>query len=131
MAPLVLFGTLLTHLFGGSAGREGTAVQMGASLADTLARRFGAGSELRAAMLVAGMAGGFGSVFGTPLAGAVFGAEVVIRTNLPGSSEEHVLPGVVRWTRPDGMGVQFGLLGARETHLITEILRKHEEASGG
>ncbi len=62
---------------------------------------------------------------------APFGAEVVIRTNLPGSSEEHVLPGVVRWTRPDGMGVQFGLLGARETHLITEILRKHEEASTG
>jgi H+/Cl- antiporter ClcA len=78
MAPLVLGGTLLTHLFGGSAGREGTAVQIGASLADALARRFGAAGELRACMLTAGMAGGFGSVFGTPLAGAVFGAEVVV-----------------------------------------------------
>ncbi len=78
MAPLVLGGTLLTHLFGGSAGREGTAVQMGASIADALARRFGAAGELRAAMLTAGMAGGFGSVFGTPFAGAVFGVEVVV-----------------------------------------------------
>ena len=78
MAPLVLVGTWITHLFGGSAGREGTAVQMGASLADTLARRFAIGGELREAMLVAGMAGGFGSVFGTPLAGAVFGVEVVV-----------------------------------------------------
>jgi H+/Cl- antiporter ClcA len=40
MAPLVLLGTLVTHLFGGSAGREGTAIQMGASLADSLRRRF-------------------------------------------------------------------------------------------
>jgi type IV pilus assembly protein PilZ len=58
---------------------------------------------------------------------APFNAEVTVRTRLPGSADEHVLPGVVRWMRPDGMGVQFGLLGARETHLITEIARKHEE----
>ena len=77
MAPMVLFGTLATHLFGGSAGREGTAVQMGASLADALAHRLGVSREARRQMLCAGIAGGFGSVFGTPIAGLVFGLEVV------------------------------------------------------
>lgn len=77
MAPMVLLGTLATHLFGGSAGREGTAVQMGGSLADALAHRLGVGPDARRQMLCAGIAGGFGSVFGTPVAGLVFGLEVV------------------------------------------------------
>ena len=77
MAPLVLVGTVLTHLFGGSAGREGTAVQMGASLADEIAHRFRVSRDTRRQLLSAGIAGGFGSVFGTPIAGAVFGLEVV------------------------------------------------------
>jgi H+/Cl- antiporter ClcA len=77
MAPMVLVGTVLTHVFGGSAGREGTAVQMGASLADEIAHRFRVGRETRRRLLAAGIAGGFGSVFGTPIAGTVFGMEVV------------------------------------------------------
>ncbi len=76
MAPLVLFGTLVTHLFGGSAGREGTAVQMGASLADWLHRRLRLREADRRLMLLAGISGGFGSVFGTPVAGFVFALEV-------------------------------------------------------
>jgi hypothetical protein len=76
MAPMVLLGTVATHLFGGSAGREGTAVQMGASLADALASRLQASPETRRRLLAAGIAGGFGSVFGTPVAGAVFAMEV-------------------------------------------------------
>lgn len=76
MAPFVLGGTLVTHLFGGSAGREGTAVQMGGSLADTLARLLRLGPDDRRILLTSGVAGGFSSVFGTPLAGAVFGMEV-------------------------------------------------------
>jgi len=77
MAPMVLVGTVLTHLFGGSAGREGTAVQMGASLADWIAHRLRVRRETRLQLLAAGIAGGFGSVFGTPIAGTIFGLEVV------------------------------------------------------
>lgn len=87
MAPLVLLGTVLTHLFGGSAGREGTAVQMGASLTDWLSHRLRLGRPVRRQLLAAGVAGGFGSVFGTPVAGAVFGLEFVVR----GRIEYHAL----------------------------------------
>jgi H+/Cl- antiporter ClcA len=78
MAPLVLIGTILTHLFGGSAGREGTAVQMGGSIASTLARwlRLRDDDDVRI-LLMAGVAAGFGAVFGTPLTGAVFAIEVL------------------------------------------------------
>jgi H+/Cl- antiporter ClcA len=75
MAPMVLLGTVVTHLFGGSAGREGTAVQIGASLSDWVSHRFQASPPLRRQLLAAGAAGGFASVFGTPLAGVVFGLE--------------------------------------------------------
>ncbi|MCP3102456.1 chloride channel protein [Myxococcus sp. K15C18031901] len=92
MAPMVLVGTVLTHLFGGSAGREGTAVQMGGSLADQIAHRFRAGPDLRRELLAAGIAGGFGSVFGTPIAGAVFGLEVVVVGRL---GYEALLPALV------------------------------------
>jgi H+/Cl- antiporter ClcA len=77
MAPLILGTTILTHLLGGSAGREGTAVQMGGALAGTLARVARLGHEQRRVVLMCGIAAGFGSVFGTPLAGAVFAVEVL------------------------------------------------------
>ncbi len=78
MAPLVLVGTLLTHVSGGSAGREGTAVQMGGSLAGLFGRIAKVSAENRRVLVMAGVAAGFGSVFGTPLAGAIFAMEVLV-----------------------------------------------------
>lgn len=77
MAPLVLVTTVITHLFGGSAGREGTAVQMGGSVADYFAKKFGLKHEDKRILLMAGMAAGFGAVFGTPVTGAIFALEVL------------------------------------------------------
>lgn len=74
MAPMVLIGSTITHLFGGSSGREGAAVQIAASLT-SLFRRFLAPSDRRA-VIIAAVAGGFGSVFGVPAAGTVFAIEV-------------------------------------------------------
>lgn len=75
MAPLVFIGTVATHLFGGSAGREGTAIQMAGAIADWFRQLFRLSNEDAKIMLIAATAAGFGSVFGTPLAGAVFGLE--------------------------------------------------------
>ena len=76
LAPMILGATLLSHLCGGSVGREGTAVQMGASLGETIRRRFFAAANDPAAALLAGVAGGFGAVFGTPWAGALYAVEL-------------------------------------------------------
>jgi H+/Cl- antiporter ClcA len=77
MAPLILIATVVTHLFGGSAGREGTAVQLGGSLASAFARVFRLNPADLRVLLMAGIAAGFGAVFGTPVAGAVFALEVL------------------------------------------------------
>jgi H+/Cl- antiporter ClcA len=78
MAPLVLFGTLVTHLFGGSAGREGTAVQVGGAIADQFTTLPFFNKRDRPYLIIIGISAGFASVFGTPLAGAIFALEVTL-----------------------------------------------------
>lgn len=77
MAPLILVTTVVTHLFGGSAGREGTAVQIGGSVAHFFSDLFKLDPQEMRVMLTAGIAAGFGAVFGTPLTGAIFAIEVL------------------------------------------------------
>lgn len=77
MAPLILAATVISHLFGASVGREGTAVQMGGALADQLNRLWPQDAAGRQRVLMTGISAGFASVFGTPLAGAVFALEVL------------------------------------------------------
>jgi H+/Cl- antiporter ClcA len=77
MVPLVFIGTVVSHLFGASVGREGTAVQMGGALADQVTVLCRLRPEDRRVLLMAGMSAGFAAVFGTPLAGALFGLEVL------------------------------------------------------
>jgi H+/Cl- antiporter ClcA len=77
MIPLVLVGTLITHLCGGSAGREGTAVQMGGAISDWFSRIFSLDNQARKTLLILGISAGFASVFGTPLTGALFALEVL------------------------------------------------------
>ena len=89
MAPLVLFGTIGTHLFGGSAGREGTAVQMGGAIADQFGPLFKFKKRDKQLLLISGVAAGFSAVFGTPLAGAIFGLEVFLMGKI---TYEAILP---------------------------------------
>jgi H+/Cl- antiporter ClcA len=77
MAPLVFISSLLTHIGGGSAGREGTAVQMGGAIADQFTTLFKLSAAERKTILIMGVSAGFAAVFGTPWAAAVFGLEIM------------------------------------------------------
>lgn len=81
MAPLVYISTLLTHLAGGSAGREGTAVQMGGAIADQFTHIFSLNARERKTLLIIGISAGFAAVFGTPIAGAIFALEIMLLKN--------------------------------------------------
>ena len=77
LVPLIILTTWITHLFGGSAGREGVAVQLGATVAHTIARKLKFLNNPRI-LLVIGMAAGFAGLFQTPLAATFFALEVLV-----------------------------------------------------
>ena len=77
MAPLIFVSTVITHLFGGSAGREGAALQLGGSIANKLGRILKMREGDRHTVIMCGMSAGFSALFGTPMAAAIFSMEVV------------------------------------------------------
>lgn len=76
MGPIVYLGTFITVLFGGSTGREGAAIQMGGSIAESVNRLFKVNPIDTNILLMAGISSGFGAAFGAPITGAVFGMEM-------------------------------------------------------
>ncbi len=112
MAPLVLGGTVVSHLFGASVGREGTAVQMGGAFADWVARTLRLSPAERPILLMAGISAGFASVFGTPLAGAIFGLEVLVIGRM---RYEAIFPCVAAALLADQIGLAWGV---HHTHYL-------------
>ena len=72
LAPVVFCATVLTHAFGGSAGREGAALQMGGSLAELVRKGTGLGGEFQDLAIMCGMSAGFSAVFGSPITATLF-----------------------------------------------------------
>lgn len=106
-APLVYIASALTHLFGGSAGREGVAVQMTLSLTDQFQKFFHIEHQQRQILLKTAVAAGFSSVFGTPLAGALFALESP-RSNSP--LFKSILPCLASALLANTLMLQLGIL---------------------
>ena len=77
MAPLIFISTLITHFFGGSAGREGAALQMGGSIGNSLGKIFRFDEKDKHVMIMCGMSAAFSSLFGTPMAASIFSMEMI------------------------------------------------------
>jgi H+/Cl- antiporter ClcA len=121
MSVLVYAATVTTQLFGGSAGREGTAVQMAGSLTDWFSRAVHLKPTDRRVLLIAALSGGFGAMFGVPLAGAVFGLEV---QSVGRMHYEELVPALTASVVGDGI---VRLLGG--THIVTPMLSPHVDAA--
>ena len=77
VTPLILISTVITHLFGGSSGREGAALQFGASVGDVMARRLHLNESDKKIVILASMSAAFSALFGTPMAAVIFPLEVI------------------------------------------------------
>lgn len=77
VTPLILISTVITHFFGGSSGREGAALQFGASVGDVFARRLHLNKSDEKIVILASMSAAFAALFGTPMAAVIFPMEVI------------------------------------------------------
>jgi len=77
MAPLIFATTVITHLFGGSAGREGAAIQLGGSMANKIGKKMKLNANDQHIIVMCGMSAGFSALFGTPMAATIFSLEVI------------------------------------------------------
>jgi H+/Cl- antiporter ClcA len=118
MAPLILISTVITHICGGSAGREGTAVQMGGSIASAAARWLRLSPHDVRILLMCGIAAGFGGVFGTPLTGAVFAMEVLAVGKI---SYEGIVPCLIASIVSDWTCTHWGISHTDYHHLVPAI----------
>jgi H+/Cl- antiporter ClcA len=136
MAPLVAVGTVWSHLFGASVGREGTALQMSGSLTDLMARTLRLRAEDRQVLLIAALAGGFGAVFGVPAAATVFALEVQavrrlrwssVRRRRRGGRSTEDRPAAVGRRRPLAVAVAPAAVAAFVGDAVVEALGQHHE----
>lgn len=116
MAPLIIVSTLITHLFGGSAGREGAALQMGGSIGNALGRLFRFDEKDKHVMIMCGMSAAFSALFGTPMAAAIFPMEMV---SVGVMYYIALVPCVISSLVAHGIAVSFGV--SNELFLIGEI----------
>jgi H+/Cl- antiporter ClcA len=116
MATMILGATVVSHLFGASVGREGTAVQMGGALADQVTKGLRLGPDDRRLLILAGMSAGFAALFGTPVAGAVFAFEVLTYRRLRAFGwPAAILPCLVAAFLGDRVGLWWGVV---HTHYV-------------
>ncbi len=116
MAPLIFISTLITHLFGGSAGREGAALQLGGSIGSGIGSLFKFDEKDKHIMIMCGMSAAFSALFGTPMAAAIFSMEVVSVGIMHYSA---LVPCVVASLIAHGIATHFG--ASAEVFFIEEI----------
>ncbi|MDO4557641.1 MAG: chloride channel protein [Planctomycetia bacterium] len=106
MAPLIFVSTLITHLVGGSAGREGAALQLGGSLGDGVGLLLRRNRADRVILMISGMSGAFAALFGTPLAATVLAMEL---TNIGVMYYAAIVPATVAAIVAAAMAYAFGV----------------------
>lgn len=116
MAPLIFISTIMTHLFGGSAGREGAALQLGGSIGNTLGRLLKFDEKDQHIMIMCGMSAAFSALFGTPMAAAIFSMEVVSVGIMHYAA---LVPCVVSSLTAKGIATYFQV--SSEQFLLTEL----------
>lgn len=124
-APLIFVSTVLTHLFGGSAGREGAALQLGGSIGNFLGKCFRIDENDRRVVIMCGMSAAFSALFGTPMAAAVFSMEVVSVGIMHYAA---LVPCVLSSYIAGAIAESFGMTGE---HFVIEEIPELTVISGG